>query len=170
MKLTYISESMCSLKDQYRFESVMCATHTVAWPAAYWQSDNDRVAAFMTDISHSRWRQCSILIVHLTLDKGPLAEKLRRRHIRLAIKPRYLRNHASQIKSYYWSLAGSNGRSFRIHHKKSPEAPPGGEITMTWYLTCKISSEPCIPDKKILWITIRKSWSLSDFYKKNSKY
>jgi len=33
-------------------------------------------------------------------EKRPLAEDWRQRHIRLAIKPRYIRNHASQIKSY----------------------------------------------------------------------
>jgi len=46
--------------------------------------------------------------------KRPLAEKSWWRHIRLAIKPRYLGNHASQIKSYYRTLSGSHGRSFRI--------------------------------------------------------
>jgi len=45
-----------------------------------------------------------------------------------AIKPRYLRNPASQIKIYYGSLSGSNDHSFRIHHEKSREAPPGGDI------------------------------------------
>jgi len=34
----------------------------------------------------------------------PLAEKSRWRHIRLAIKPRYLGNHASKIKSYFQSI------------------------------------------------------------------
>jgi len=37
------------------------------------------------------------------------------------------------IKSYYGTLSGSHGLSFRIRHEKSPEAPPGGEITMTSY-------------------------------------
>jgi len=49
--------------------------------------------------------------------KCPLAEKSRRRHIRLAIKPRYLGNHESQIKSYYGTLSGSQSRSFRIRHE-----------------------------------------------------
>jgi len=38
--------------------------------------------------------------------------------------------------------------------KKSPEAPPGGQITMTSYPACKktlLSRKPCIPDKKLLW-------------------
>jgi len=39
----------------------------------------------------------SVMKNHL---KRPLAEKSRLRHIRLAIKPRYLGNHASQLKSY----------------------------------------------------------------------
>jgi len=50
--------------------------------------------------------------------KRSLAEKSRLRHIRLAIKPRYLGNHASQIQCYYRPLSGSYGRSFRIRHKK----------------------------------------------------
>jgi len=53
----------------------------------------------------------------------PLAEKSRWRHIRLAITPRYLGNHTSQIKSYYGTLSGSHDRSFRIRHEKSPETP-----------------------------------------------
>jgi len=69
--------------------------------------------------------------------KRPLAEKSRWRHIRLAIKPRYLRNHASQIQSCYGTLSGSFGRSFRIRHEKSRETPPGGQIMMTSYLACK---------------------------------
>jgi len=42
--------------------------------------------------------------------KRTLAEKSRRLHIRLAIKPRYLGNYASQIKSYYGTLTGSHVR------------------------------------------------------------
>jgi len=106
----------------------------------------------------------SILKNHL---KRPLAEKLRWRPIRLAIKPRYLGNHASQIKSYYGTLSGSHSRSFRICHEKSPEAPPGGEITMTSYPPCNktsLSPKPCIAHKMLLWITITKIWSLSNFY------
>jgi len=48
----------------------------------------------------------------------PLAAKTRSHHIRLAIKPRYLVNIASQIKMYYGKLSESHGRSFRIHHVK----------------------------------------------------
>jgi len=66
--------------------------------------------------------------VKKTCVKRCLAEKSRCRHIRLAIKPRYLGNHASQIKGYYGLLSESHGRSFRIRHEKSREAPPGGEI------------------------------------------
>jgi len=95
--------------------------------------------------------------------KRPLAETLRWRHIRLAIRPRYLGNHASQIKSYYGSLSGSHGRSFRIRQEKMPEAPPGGGLTMTWYPLgnkTSLSLKLCIPDRKLLWNAIRKSWSL----------
>jgi len=150
--------------------------------------------------------------------KRPLAEKSRWRHIRLAIKSRYLGNHAFQIKSCYGTLSGSHGFSFIIRHEKSPEAPPGGGLTITSCpvdnttplsrkpcmvkscygsltgshghsirirhekvcaafpgggLTMKscpvgnktsISQKPCIADKKSLWITIMKSWSISHFY------
>jgi len=65
--------------------------------------------------------------------KRPLVEKSSWRHIRIAINPRYLGNHASQLKSYYLSRSGNHILSFRIHYEKSPEAPLGGEITMTSY-------------------------------------
>jgi len=41
----------------------------------------------------------------------------------LAIKSRYFGIHASQIKSYYGLVSGSQGRSFRILHEQSREAP-----------------------------------------------
>jgi len=85
--------------------------------------------------------------------KRPLTEKERWRHIRLAIKPRYLGNHASQIKSYNGTLSGSRSRSFRIRYVNYREAPPGEEITMTSYKTCNktsLSRKPYIPDKKLL--------------------
>jgi len=77
--------------------------------------------------------------------KRPLAAKSRWRHIRLAIKPCYLGNHASQIKSYYGTLSGSHCRSFRIRHEKTPEATP-----KTSYPACNktsLSRKPCITDK-----------------------
>jgi len=40
-----------------------------------------------------------------------------------AIKPRYLGNHASQIKSYYGSLSGSHGRNFKMGYKNRLSAP-----------------------------------------------
>jgi len=101
--------------------------------------------------------------VNKTCVKCPLAEKSWWRHIRLAIKPRYPENHTSQMKSNYGTLLGNHGRSFRIRHEKSPEASTGGEITMTLYMVCNktsLSRKPCIPNKKLLWITIRKSCSL----------
>jgi len=47
--------------------------------------------------------------------------------------------------------------------KKSPEASPSGEIMMTSYPACNkisFSRKPCIPDEKLIWNTISKSWSL----------
>jgi len=46
--------------------------------------------------------------------EAPIAKNSRWRHIRLAIKPSHLGNHASQIKTYNGSLLGSHVRSFRI--------------------------------------------------------
>jgi len=103
--------------------------------------------------------------------KCPLAGKSRRRHFRLATKPRYLGNHSSQIKSYYGTLSGSHARSFRIRLEKWPEAAPGGETMITSYPACNktsLSRKPCIANKKLLLITIMKSWSLSNFYKKKT--
>jgi len=109
--------------------------------------------------SHAR----SFRIRHENRLKRPLVEKSRWRHIRLAIKPCYLGNHASQIKSYYGTLSGSRGSSFRIRHGKSSEAPSGGGLTMTSYPVGNKSSlcrKPFLATKKMLWITNRKSWSL----------
>jgi len=79
------------------------------------------------------------------------------------MKPCHLGNYASQTKNYWGTLSGSNGRSIRISHENSPEAPPCGEIMMTSHRVCNITSlsrKPCIPDKKLLKNAIRKSWSL----------
>jgi len=61
-----------------------------------------------------------------------------------------LGNHASQIKSCYGTLSGSDGRSFRFRHENLPEAPPSVEITMTSYPAgneTSLSRKPCILDK-----------------------
>jgi len=92
-----------------------------------------------------------------------LAEKSWWRHIRFEIKPLKLDNHASQIKSYYKTLLGSHGRSFRIRHENVRAAPPGGGLTMTSYPVgnkTSLSRKPCIANKKLLWNAIRKSSSL----------
>jgi len=87
----------------------------------------------------------------------PLAEDWRWRHIRLAIKHRYLGNLTSQIKRYYGSVSGSHGRSFRIRHEKLRAALPGGEITMTSYPACNktsLSRKPFIPQIKSYYGTL----------------
>jgi len=102
--------------------------------------------------------------------KRPLAADWRWRHIRLAIKSRYLGNYASQIKSYYGTLSRSHGRSFRIRHDKLPETPSGGEITMTSYPACNktlLSRKPGIPDKKLLLNATRKSNYQPNWYGNN---
>jgi len=91
-----------------------------------------------------------------TCVKRSLADKSQWRHIRFEIKPRYLGNHASQIKSYYGTLSGSHGHSFRIRHEKSPETLPNGEITMTSYPVgnkTSLSQNHVSEIKKLLWIT-----------------
>jgi len=101
--------------------------------------------------------------VNKTCVKRSLAEKSLYDVISVGNKTCYLVNHASQLKNYYGTLTGSHGRSFKIIHEKSPEAPPGGEIAMTSYPVgnkTSLSRKPCIPDKKLLWKAIRKSWSL----------
>jgi len=102
-----------------------------------------------------RYQEVMVTLSKSVMKKGlkrPLAEKSRWRHIRLAVKPLCLRNHASEINSYYGTLLGSHCPSFRIRHIKWREAPPGGEITMTSYLAVNktsLSWKPCIPDKKV---------------------
>jgi len=94
--------------------------------------------------------------------KRPLVVNSRWRHIRLAIKERYLGTHASQIQSYYGTLWGSHARCFRIHHEKLRETPPGGKIMMTSCTPCNktsLSRKTSIPNKKFVWNTISKSWS-----------
>jgi len=56
--------------------------------------------------------------VNKTCVKRPLAKKSRWRHFQLAIKPRYLGNHASQIHSYYGTLSGVHARSSRNRLKR----------------------------------------------------
>jgi len=95
--------------------------------------------------------------------KRPLAENSPWRHILLAIKPRYLGTHASQIKCFNRTPSGTHSRSIRICHENSPEVPPSEEITMTSYLACNktsLSWKPCITYKKLPWNTIRKLLSL----------
>jgi len=91
--------------------------------------------------------------------KRSIAEKSQWRPVRLPMKPPYLWNHASQMKSYYGTLSESRGRSFRIRHEKSREALPSGEIMMMSYPVGNetlLSRKQCIPDKKLLRNAIKK--------------
>jgi len=66
-------------------------------------------------------------------------------------------------KTFLENVIRSHASSIRIRHENSPEAPPSGEITMTWYPACNntsLSRKPCNTNKKLLWISIRKSCSL----------
>jgi len=61
-------------------------------------------------------------------------------------------NHAINVKTL-----------FQIPSTKPVWNAPSGEITLTSYPACNktsLSRKACIPDKKLLWIAIRKSWSL----------
>jgi len=84
----------------------------------------ERYQEAMVALSESVMKKCV---------KRPLASKSPCRLIRLAMKARYIGNHASQIISYCGSLSESHGRSDRIRHENSPDASPSGEITMTSY-------------------------------------
>jgi len=154
----------------------------IAWSAPWWRNRHDvifglqynliisehylgnhasQIKSYHGTLSESHGR--CFRICHEKLLIAPLAEKSRWRHIRLAMKSRYLGNHASHIKCYYGSLSGSHGRSFRIRQEKLLEEPPGGEITMTSYPACNkisLSRKPCIAHKKLIRIFIRKSRSL----------
>jgi len=133
--------------------------------------------------------------------KRPLAEKSRWRHIRFEIKPRYLGNHASQMKSYNGTRSGSHDHFFRIpplmtsypawnknivlsetiHPRQNISMERNQEVMVAlsesviknrlkrslaeksrWHhirLTIK-PRKSCISDKKLLWNAVRKSWSL----------
>jgi len=102
-------------------------------------------------------------IRHNNLPEAPPNGEIVMTSYPVTIKPRYLGNHATQIKSYYRTLSGSHGRSFRIRYKNSPEMPPSGEIMLTSYSVGNknlLSRKLCIPDKKLIWNTISKSWLL----------
>jgi len=47
--------------------------------------------------------------------------------------PRHLGNHASQIKSYYETLPGSHGHSFRVRYENRVKLPWWKQITMISY-------------------------------------
>jgi len=111
----------------------------ITWSAPLRRNHDDVISGWqwnlvISETMHPRWKvtEESYQEVMVALSesimknrvKRPLALKSRWRLIRLAIEARYLGNHASQIKSYYWSQSGSNGRSFRIHHKKIAWSTP----------------------------------------------
>jgi len=122
----------------------------------------------------SYYRTLSVFMVALSESliknraKRPLAAKSRWCHIRLSIKPRYLANHESQINSYYGTLRGSHGRSFRIHHENCLKRPQVAKSRWRDILFVMKACYHALQIKKLLWITIRKSWSLSDFHKKTA--
>jgi len=79
--------------------------------------------------------------------------------------PLYRKPCISQIKSYIGTLSGSHGRSFRIRHVESREAPPGGGLTTTSYPVgnkTSFSRKPCMVAKKLhhLEVTIALSESV----------
>jgi len=68
------------------------------------------------------------------------------------IKPCYLENHTSQIKSYNGTLLGSHDHSFRIRQENVRAAPNRGGLTMTSYPVgnkTSLSRKPYIADKKL---------------------
>jgi len=87
----------------------------------------------ISEIMHRRWKVTMDHCKEVMLARSeyvitnrmerPLADKSQWRHIRRALKPRYLGKHASHIKTYYGTLSGIHGRSFRIHHKNRLKRP-----------------------------------------------
>jgi len=105
----------------------------------------------------------SFRIRHEKSPEAPPSGEITMRSNLFAIKPRYVGNYASQMESYYGTLSGSHGRSFRIRHEKSSDAPLSGEITMMSHPACNrtsLSRKLCITDIMLLWNSIRKSWLL----------
>jgi len=94
----------------------------------------------------------------------PAAEKSRWRHIRFVIKPRYIsRKPCIADKTLLWITIRKSWLLFQNPSKKVRAALPSGQLKMTSYPAgnkTSLSRKPCIADKKLLWITIRKSWSL----------
>jgi len=97
----------------------------IARSASWWRNHDDVISGLQKKliISRTMHPRQKVIIDHyqevkLALSetvmknclKRPLAEKSRWCQFRLAMKPRYLGNHASQIKSYYGSLSWSIGR------------------------------------------------------------
>jgi len=109
------------------------------------KSSMDRNQKFLVAFSESVMKNCV---------KRPLAEKLRCCHVRLAIKLRYLGNHASEIKSYCGTLSGINGCSSIIRHETLREVPGGGLTNMTYPVgkTTSLSRKLCIVAKPLPWI------------------
>jgi len=132
-------------------------------PAKNKMSNNSETVRDTPNISINHDYETGVALsdsVNKSCVKRLLAEKSRWRHIRLVIKPRYLGNHASQIKSLYRTSSGSHGRSFIIHHENSPEAPLVEKSRWRHIRLVIKSRKPCITYKKLLWNTIRKSGSL----------
>jgi len=110
-------------------------------------SNNSETVGDVWNMSMNHDYETGVALSDSDNKSSPLAEKSRWRHIRLAIKPRYLKNHASQIKSYCWSLSGSYDCSSVIRHEKSHEAPPGRGLTITSYPvsnTTSLSRKQCM--------------------------
>jgi len=80
--------------------------------------------------SHDR----SIRIRHKKSPKAPPGEEIMMTSYPVGNKTSLSHKPRIADKSYYGTLSGSHGRSYRIRHGKSPETPPGGKITMTSYL------------------------------------
>jgi len=123
----------------------------------YLGNHTSQIKSYYGSLSGSHAR--SFRIHHEKSPKTPPSGEITMTSYLVGNKPRYLGNHASQIKRFYGTLPGSHGRSFRIRHVKSPVAPSGGEMTMTLYPACNktsLSRKPYITYKKLLyiWITI----------------
>jgi len=83
------SSVLCGIRSRYAPCHIWSVTFKCCW------------SSYLRDFRFANNRCVKVIIIYLMIDYGcdPWHEKSRRRHIRLAIKPRYLGNHATQIKS-----------------------------------------------------------------------
>jgi len=116
-------------------EEITMTSYTAAIKLRYLASHASQIKIYYVILSGSHGR--SFRICHENSPKAPPGGEITMTSYPPCNKTLLSQNHVSQIKSYYGSLSGSHGRSFKIRHEKSRETPHGDQITMTSYPACK---------------------------------